>query len=83
MKEFIERIAKELVDSPGEVDVEVLEEIDTTRIKLVVANEDMGRIIGRRGQTINSIRILMKAVGKRIGKKPVLDILESSSVRPR
>ena len=78
MKEFIEKIAQALVDFPEAVTVDIDEENDVTNITLTVAKEDMGRIIGRKGQTANSMRTLLKAVGSRIGKKSLLEINEST-----
>ena len=50
MKELLEMIAKALVDNPDEVSVTVVEEEYNTILELRVAEEDMGRIIGKRGR---------------------------------
>ena len=76
MIEFIERIAKALVDNPDEVDVkEVLGE-RTIVYELRVNEKDLGKVIGRGGQTARSIRTLLSAVAAKQGKRAVLEIIE-------
>jgi len=62
MKELVEIIAKALVDDPGMVNATEEMENETTVIKLTVAKEDMGRIIGKEGRTAKAIRTLLNAV---------------------
>jgi predicted RNA-binding protein YlqC (UPF0109 family) len=76
MKELVEFIAKSLVENPEQVEViEVQGEI-TTIIELKVAQEDMGKIIGKQGKTARSIRTLLNATAAKVKKKTVLEILE-------
>ena len=76
MKELVEFIAKSLVENPEQVEViEVQGEI-TTIIELKVAQEDMGKIIGKQGKTARSIRTLLNATAAKTKKKAVLEILE-------
>jgi len=76
MKELVETIAKALVDDPSQVNAtEELEE-ETLVIKLTVAKEDMGRIIGKEGRTAKAIRTLLNAVSTKDNKKAILKIVE-------
>ena len=59
MKEFIEYIAKNLVDKPDEVSVTVIDGERTVVFELRVGDGDLGKVIGKRGQTAKSIRILI------------------------
>lgn len=77
MKEFIEYIAKHLVDKPEEVRVTEVDGERTTVYELRVGDGDLGKVIGRRGQTAKSMRTLIAAVSAKRGKKrAVLEILE-------
>jgi predicted RNA-binding protein YlqC (UPF0109 family) len=78
MKEFIEYIAKNLVDKSD--DVVVQEEIrnDTTVYLLKVADDDIGKIIGKNGNTVAALRLLTVAVNKKAGKKAKLKIVEKN-----
>jgi predicted RNA-binding protein YlqC (UPF0109 family) len=63
MKEFIEYIAKNLVDEPDNVRVdEITAEDNRVILKLHVAKNDLGKVIGRQGKTAKSMRILLTAV---------------------
>jgi predicted RNA-binding protein YlqC (UPF0109 family) len=76
MKEFVEYLAKALVDKPEAVVVTEVMGERTTVIELRVAQEDLGKIIGREGRTARAIRILLTAAGTKLGKRCVLEILE-------
>jgi len=76
MKEFIEFIVKALVDSPDEVSVNEVEGSRTTVYELRVGQGDLGKVIGKQGQTAKSIRTLLAAISARKGKRSVLEILE-------
>ena len=76
MKDLVVAIAKSLVDAPSQVEVSEEMEDDTTVIKLSVAKEDMGRIIGKEGRTAKAIRTLLNAVSTRNNAKAVLKIVE-------
>lgn len=76
MKEFIEFIIKHLVDKPEEV---VVEEVDGHHIivfELRVGEGDMGKVIGRGGQTANALRVILAAASMKSGKRAVLEIVE-------
>lgn len=76
MKALVETIAQALVDDPTKVVTSEEMEEDTLVIKLSVAKEDMGRIIGKEGRTAKAIRTLLNAVSTRDNKKAILKIVE-------
>ncbi|MFQ5770000.1 MAG: KH domain-containing protein [bacterium] len=76
MKEFIEFIIKHLVDKPDEVHVNEIDGERTVVFELRVGQGDMGKVIGRRGQTAKSLRTLLAAASAKMGKRAVLEILE-------
>jgi len=76
MKELIEYIAKALVDKPDEVFVRETEGERTTILELRVAQEDLGKVIGKEGRTARSMRVILNAAGTKLGKRCVLEILE-------
>lgn len=76
MKEFIELIVKYLVDNPDQVEVKEVVGTRTTVYELHVAQPDLGKVIGKQGQTAKSIRTLLAAAAARQGKRAVLEILE-------
>jgi predicted RNA-binding protein YlqC (UPF0109 family) len=76
MKEFIEYIARQLVDQPADVVVEEELNEDKLILKLKVAQPDIGKIIGKKGRTAFALRTLVAAVGKKAGKKVLLEVLD-------
>ncbi len=76
MKDFIEFIVKALVDNPDQVEVNEVLGSRTTVYELHVGQGDLGKVIGKQGQTAKSIRTLLAAVSARQGKRAVLEILE-------
>ncbi len=76
MKDLIEYISKSLVDRPESVTVRETEGEKTTIIELRVAQEDLGKVIGKQGRTARAMRTILNAAGTKIGKRCVLEILE-------
>jgi uncharacterized protein len=76
VKEFIEYIARALVDHPENVVVAEVEGEKTTVYELRVFQDDLGKVIGRKGQTAKAIRTLISAVSAKKGKRALLEILE-------
>jgi len=75
MKDFVEYIAKHLVDDPDAVHVDKIESDKTTIFELSVAPDDVGKIIGKSGKTVNAIRTLLTAVSvKEEGKRAMLEV---------
>ncbi len=76
MRDFIEYVVRALVEFPDQVTVtEVIGE-RTTVYELRVGQGDLGKVIGRQGQTAKSIRTILAAAAARQGKRAVLEILE-------
>ncbi len=76
MKDFIETIARALVDHPDSVNVTEVEGEKTTVYELRVFQDDLGKVIGRKGQTAKAIRTLIAAISAKKGKRALLEILE-------
>ena len=76
MKEFLEYIIKHLVDNPDSVAVTEVEGERITVFELRVGEGDLGKVIGKKGQTAKSIRTLLGAASAKLGKRAVLEILE-------
>ena len=76
MKELVEFIVKSLVDQPDEVQVVEVQSGATTIIELSVARPDMGRVIGKGGRIINSIRRLLQVAASKQGTRVSLELIE-------
>ena len=74
MQELVTVLAKALVEKPEEVQVEAVEEDERTILKLHVAKEDMGRVIGKQGRIAKAIRTIVKSAATREKKKVSVDI---------
>lgn len=75
MKELVEYVAKSLVDDPSEVSVNEIEQGKSLVLELHVAQEDMGRVIGRNGRVANAMRTLLRVPAAKKGKRVTLDIV--------
>ena len=75
VKELIEFVTQSLADRPEAVVVSEIEGESSIVLELRVASEDMGRMIGREGRTINAMRSLARVVGAKMGKKVTLEII--------
>lgn len=78
MKEFLEYVARSLVDKPDAVWVEVDDEGDETILTLGVDQDDMGRVIGRDGRIANAIRSLLRVMATRDGRHVELEIVSDA-----
>ena len=76
MKELVEAIAKALVDYPDHVQVHVIGGEQVTVFELRVDPSDVSKIIGRRGRNVNAIRTILNAVGTKLRKRFMLEVLE-------
>jgi uncharacterized protein len=76
VKEFLEYVARSLVEKPDAVEVEVEEEEGEISLLLTVDEADMGRVIGRDGRIANAIRSLLRVMGAREGRHVELEILD-------
>ncbi len=75
VKEVLEYIAKNLVDEPDAVRVTEVEDGDTVSLKLAVADDDVGKVIGRRGRTARAIRDMVRAAGVKAGVNASVEIV--------
>ena len=77
MKEFIEFIAKHLVDNPDNVEVEEKAPEDKKVVlSLKVQADDVGKVIGKQGKTAQAMRTLLTAIAAKEGKRAILEILD-------
>ncbi len=76
MKEFVEYVARSLVNDPTEVSVREVRRGNTVILELHVAQEDMGRVIGKSGRVANAIRTLLQIAAAREGKRVRLEVVE-------
>lgn len=75
MKELVEYLVKSLVDQPGDVLLEEREEEDTVVLELKTAQDDLGKVIGKNGNTINAIRTVLQAAASSHRKRARLEVL--------
>ena len=73
-KELVEYVIKALVDKPEEVSINLIEEEKTNVIEIKANSTDYGKIIGRKGRVVNSIRNLLAVTSRDSGKRWVLDV---------
>jgi uncharacterized protein len=76
MKELVQFLARHLVNNPDVVEVNEAHGNTTSVLELRVAKEDLGRVIGKQGRTVNSLRTILNAVASRTNRKVVLEIIE-------
>lgn len=76
MGELVEFIAKALVDYPEQVSVNEVEGSQSVIIELKVAQEDMGKIIGKQGRIAKAIRTVVKAAAIKDNKRVVVEIIQ-------
>jgi predicted RNA-binding protein YlqC (UPF0109 family) len=76
MKDLVQYLAQSLVSNPDAVEVKESANDGVQILALKVAKEDLGRIIGRQGRTVKSIRTLLDATAARDNRRVVLEIIE-------
>lgn len=76
MRDLVAFLARALVDDPDAVEVSVVEGDRAWVLELTVAQEDLGKVIGKEGRTARAIRTLLSSMSARSRKRAVLDILE-------
>jgi len=76
MKEFLEFVIRQLVEFSDEVMISEIPSGKTTIFKLQLRQSDVGRIIGRNGQTIHALRALLASSAARHGQRATLEIVE-------
>jgi predicted RNA-binding protein YlqC (UPF0109 family) len=75
MQDFIETAARGLVDLPEHVRVRERRTGDVVYLELSVSPEDRGKVIGKKGATVEALRILLRAAGERRGVRVELEVL--------
>lgn len=76
MRMLVEQIAQALVDAPGEVKVDAVEDGEATVLELRVAQTDLGKVIGKQGRTAKSIRTILGAASMKLKRRYTLEIVE-------
>ncbi len=82
MKDFVTYIIKNLVDNPDEVEINEVGGAQTLVIEVSVHPDDIGKVIGKKGKTINSVRTLLMSIGARNGMRVNLEILDTPKPAP-
>ena len=75
MKDLIKYIAQALVDNPEVVEVSEVEGNQTSVLELKVAQEDLGKVIGKQGRTARAMRTILSAASAKLKKRSVLEII--------
>ena len=77
MEDLLEFLARALVDDPDAVSVEGFDEDDGTIVlEIHCADDDVGKLIGRGGRTISSVRTVMRAVASRQDERVLVDVID-------
>lgn len=76
MKAFIEFVVKALVDFPNEVDIREVEKDRNVIYELRLNKTDIGKVIGKQGRTIQSLRTLVNGASIKAGKRAMVEIIE-------
>jgi predicted RNA-binding protein YlqC (UPF0109 family) len=77
VKDLVEFLARALVDDPDAVTVESFEEDDGTLVcEVTVAEDDVGKVIGRSGRTVNAVRAVVRAAAVRDGRRVLVDVVD-------
>jgi uncharacterized protein len=76
MAELLAYLARQLVDEPDAVSVEEIQQQGTVVLRLTVAKEDVGKVIGRQGRIARALRAVVRAGGARSHRRVVLEIVD-------
>jgi hypothetical protein len=76
VRELVEYLVRALVENPGEVQVEELEENGDVVLEVTVADDDLGRVIGRGGRIANALRTVARAAATKEDCRVIVEILE-------
>lgn len=74
--DVLEFLARHLVDEPEKVEVVVVEDDDPVTLELIVAQDDIGKVIGRRGRTAKALRTVVRAAAALDGEDVQVDIVD-------
>ena len=81
MEDFVAYIIKNLVAKPEDVTVTSVDEQEQICIEIRVAAEDVGKVIGRRGNTINALRTIVRTVATRLGRRAQVELIQPDQTR--
>ncbi len=76
MEEFVAYLVKNMVNQPDQVDIRSMPGQNGLLIEIRVAQEDIGKIVGRKGNVIRSLRTLAMSIGARLGRRVRLEIIQ-------
>jgi uncharacterized protein len=76
VKDLVEYLARALVDEPDAVKVDAFEEEDADIFELSVAEDDVGKVIGRGGRTVNALRCVLRACATKKDRRVLLDVVD-------
>jgi predicted RNA-binding protein YlqC (UPF0109 family) len=76
VRDLVVWLAQQLVEDKGAVKVDAIERDRSTVLELSVAEDDLGRVIGRGGRTAKALRTVIEAAARRQGRRAVLDIVD-------
>lgn len=76
VEDLVREIARALVDEPEAVEIQSVSREENTVLKLRVAPQDVGKVIGKQGRTARSMRTILGAVSMKLHHRYTLDILE-------
>jgi predicted RNA-binding protein YlqC (UPF0109 family) len=77
MDDLLAYLARALVDKPDQVSVDAFDEEDGSLVlELHVAEDDVGKVIGRNGRTINALRTVVRASSTRLGRRVLVDVVD-------
>jgi predicted RNA-binding protein YlqC (UPF0109 family) len=76
LKPLLNEMVNALVDEPEAIRIEVIQGEDSTILRLYVAAGDIGKVIGKQGNTARSMRTIISAAGKKLNHHYTLDIVE-------
>ena len=75
--ELVEYLVRSIVESPDDVEIEEYDEDDELVLEIKVADDDLGRVIGREGRVAKAIRTIARAAGARDDRRVSVDIIEN------
>lgn len=75
MEEFVSYVIRNLVDNPEDVQIRVYEGEKSSIVEIQVAQDDVARLVGRQGRTINAMRTIATTLGARLGRKVRLEVI--------
>lgn len=80
MKNLMTELARALVDNSDAVRIDVLPDGDVTVLRLFVAPDDVGKVIGKQGRTARSLRTILSAASMKLHRRFALDIVEADDM---